>query len=71
MADKHQSGLIAIWISLISNIALTALKVIAGLLLASPVLLAASSRSCSSIPFAGAIGRSSGIHLVDSHPLRF
>lgn len=40
MADRHHSGLMAIWISLISNILLTILKVVAGLLLASPVLLA-------------------------------
>lgn len=40
MADRHHSGLTAIWISLISNILLTVLKVVAGLLLASPVLLA-------------------------------
>lgn len=40
MADTHHSGLRAIWISLISNILLTILKVVAGLLLASPVLLA-------------------------------
>jgi cation diffusion facilitator family transporter len=40
VADRHHSGLTAIWISLISNILLTVLKVVAGLLLASPVLLA-------------------------------
>ncbi|WP_233567168.1 cation diffusion facilitator family transporter [Cohnella endophytica] len=40
MADRHQSGLMAIWISLISNIVLTIIKVTAGLLLSSPVLLA-------------------------------
>jgi cation diffusion facilitator family transporter len=40
VADRHHSGLTAIWISLISNILLTILKVVAGLLLASPVLLA-------------------------------
>ncbi|TFE19853.1 cation diffusion facilitator family transporter [Cohnella luojiensis] len=40
MADRHHSALLAIWISLISNIILTALKIVAGLLLASPVLLA-------------------------------
>ncbi|MFC5531120.1 cation diffusion facilitator family transporter [Cohnella yongneupensis] len=40
MADRHHSGLLAIWISLISNILLTILKIIAGALLASPVLLA-------------------------------
>jgi len=40
VADRHHSGLLAIWISLISNIVLTIIKVLAGLLLASPVLLA-------------------------------
>ncbi|MFC5403532.1 cation diffusion facilitator family transporter [Cohnella soli] len=40
MADKHTSGLVAIWISLISNVFLTVMKVVAGLLLSSPVLLA-------------------------------
>jgi cation diffusion facilitator family transporter len=40
VADRHHSGITAIWISLISNILLTALKISAGLLLASPVLLA-------------------------------
>ncbi|WP_254450163.1 cation diffusion facilitator family transporter [Cohnella herbarum] len=40
MADRHHSALLAIWISLISNIVLTILKIVAGLLLASPVLLA-------------------------------
>ncbi|RED57994.1 cation diffusion facilitator family transporter [Cohnella lupini] len=40
MADRHHSGLLAIWISLISNIVLTILKIAAGLLFASPVLLA-------------------------------
>ncbi|WEK54000.1 MAG: cation diffusion facilitator family transporter [Candidatus Cohnella colombiensis] len=40
MAHGHHSGLIAIWISLISNVLLTVLKIVAGLLLASPVLLA-------------------------------
>ncbi|TVX97142.1 cation diffusion facilitator family transporter [Cohnella terricola] len=40
MADRHHSGLLAIWISLISNIFLTVLKVTAGIVLASPVLLA-------------------------------
>ena len=40
MAKGHHSGLLAIWISLISNIVLTIMKVAAGLLLSSPVLLA-------------------------------
>lgn len=40
VADRHHSGLLAIWISLISNILLTVLKLVAGLALASPVLLA-------------------------------
>ncbi|MFB9274679.1 cation diffusion facilitator family transporter [Cohnella cellulosilytica] len=40
MARGHHSGLLAIWISLISNVVLTVLKVAAGLLLSSPVLLA-------------------------------
>lgn len=40
MADRHHSGITAIWIGLISNILLTVLKIAAGLLLASPVLLA-------------------------------
>ncbi|QTH42419.1 cation transporter [Cohnella sp. LGH] len=40
MATGHHSGLLAIWISLISNIVLTVMKVAAGLLLSSPVLLA-------------------------------
>jgi cation diffusion facilitator family transporter len=40
VADRHHSGITAIWISLISNIFLTVLKITAGLLLASPVLLA-------------------------------
>lgn len=40
MAKKHHSGLLAIWISLISNVFLTILKVVAGLSLGSPVLLA-------------------------------
>jgi cation diffusion facilitator family transporter len=40
VAYRNHSGLLAIWISLISNIVLTALKLIAGLLFASPVLLA-------------------------------
>lgn len=40
MAQGHHSGLTAIWISLISNVFLTALKIIAGLAFASPVLLA-------------------------------
>jgi len=40
VAKGHHSGLLAIWISLISNIVLTIMKVAAGLLLSSPVLLA-------------------------------
>jgi cation diffusion facilitator family transporter len=40
VADRHNSGLLAIWISLISNIILTALKIVTGLILSSPVLLA-------------------------------
>ncbi|WP_229263884.1 cation diffusion facilitator family transporter [Cohnella cholangitidis] len=40
MADRHHSGIVAIWISLISNIVLTIMKIGAGLVLASPVLLA-------------------------------
>lgn len=40
MAHTHAKGLTAIWISLISNIILTVLKLVAGLALASPVLLA-------------------------------
>jgi cation diffusion facilitator family transporter len=40
VADRHHSGLLAIWISLISNIVLTVLKIAAGLFLSSPVLLA-------------------------------
>ncbi|MFC4303554.1 cation diffusion facilitator family transporter [Cohnella boryungensis] len=40
MANGHHSGIIAIWISLISNIILTVVKVAAGLLFSSPVLLA-------------------------------
>jgi len=40
MADVHKQGLISIWISLISNIALTLIKLIAGIALNSPVLLA-------------------------------
>jgi len=40
VARGHHSGLLAIWISLISNILLTVMKVAAGLLLSSPVLLA-------------------------------
>lgn len=40
VADVHKQGLISIWISLISNIALTLMKLIAGVTLASPVLLA-------------------------------
>jgi len=40
VATGHHSGLLAIWISLISNIVLTVMKVAAGLLLSSPVLLA-------------------------------
>ncbi len=40
MATGHHSGILAIWISLISNIVLTVMKVAAGLLLSSPVLLA-------------------------------
>lgn len=40
MANRHHSGLLAIWISLISNIVLTIIKLTAGLLLGSPVLLA-------------------------------
>ncbi|BBI36262.1 cation diffusion facilitator family transporter [Cohnella abietis] len=40
MADRHHSGLLAIWISLFSNIILTILKLVAGIMLGSPVLLA-------------------------------
>lgn len=40
VADTHKQGLISIWISLFSNIILTLMKLIAGLTLASPVLLA-------------------------------
>jgi len=40
LATRHHSGITAIWISLISNVFLTILKITAGLLLASPVLLA-------------------------------
>ncbi|MBB6669898.1 cation diffusion facilitator family transporter [Cohnella nanjingensis] len=40
MTSRHPSRLLAIWISLISNIALTALKITVGLLFASPVLVA-------------------------------
>jgi cation diffusion facilitator family transporter len=40
VADRHNQGLLAIWVSLISNILLTAVKLIVGLLFASPVLLA-------------------------------
>jgi cation diffusion facilitator family transporter len=40
VADMHKQSLMAIWISLISNILLTAMKLAAGLLFASPVLLA-------------------------------
>lgn len=40
MARGHHSGIAAIWISLISNVFLTVMKITAGLLLASPVLLA-------------------------------
>jgi len=40
VATGHHSGILAIWISLISNIVLTVMKVAAGLLLSSPVLLA-------------------------------
>lgn len=40
VAQRHHSGLVAIWISLISNVFLTVLKIVAGLALGSPVLLA-------------------------------
>jgi len=40
VASRHHSGITAIWISLISNVFLTIMKITAGLLLASPVLLA-------------------------------
>nr|WP_123042340.1 cation diffusion facilitator family transporter [Cohnella candidum]AYQ74259.1 cation transporter [Cohnella candidum] len=40
MADTHKQSLTAIWVSLISNIVLTAMKLAAGLVFASPVLLA-------------------------------
>lgn len=40
VAHHHQSTLTAIWISLISNVVLTIIKLLAGLLFASPVLLA-------------------------------
>ncbi len=40
MARGHHSGVLAIWISLVSNVLLTVMKVSAGLLLSSPVLLA-------------------------------
>ncbi|WP_420888831.1 cation diffusion facilitator family transporter [Cohnella candidum] len=40
VADTHKQSLTAIWVSLISNIVLTAMKLAAGLVFASPVLLA-------------------------------
>jgi len=40
VARVHHSGLLAIWISLVSNVVLTVVKILAGLLLSSPVLLA-------------------------------
>lgn len=40
MADTHSKSLIAIWVSLISNIVLTLMKIVVGLLFASPVLVA-------------------------------
>ncbi|TJY41854.1 cation transporter [Cohnella pontilimi] len=40
MADRHNQSLTAIWISLISNVLLTVLKLVVGLLFASPVLVA-------------------------------
>lgn len=40
VADRHKRSLTAIWISLISNVILTILKIAAGLAFASPVLLA-------------------------------
>ncbi|MFC5701526.1 cation diffusion facilitator family transporter [Cohnella faecalis] len=40
MAQRHTSALAAIWISLISNVLLTIIKLAAGVLFASPVLLA-------------------------------
>ncbi|MBW5445987.1 cation diffusion facilitator family transporter [Cohnella sp. CFH 77786] len=40
VAEMHKQGLTAIWISLISNVILTIMKLAAGLALASPVLLA-------------------------------
>ncbi|WP_370639101.1 cation diffusion facilitator family transporter [Cohnella sp. REN36] len=40
MTSRQHAGLLAIWISLISNIVLTVLKIAVGLLFASPVLVA-------------------------------
>lgn len=40
MAATHSKSLIAIWISLISNVFLTLIKIVIGLLFASPVLVA-------------------------------
>lgn len=40
MAVTHSKSLIAIWISLISNVFLTIMKIVVGLLFASPVLVA-------------------------------
>ncbi|WP_422614977.1 cation diffusion facilitator family transporter [Cohnella caldifontis] len=40
MAETHKQSLTAIWISLVSNVLLTLIKLAAGLLFASPVLLA-------------------------------
>lgn len=40
MASRHHSNLIAIWVSLISNILMAIIKIVGGIALASPVLLA-------------------------------
>nr|WP_271752725.1 cation diffusion facilitator family transporter [Cohnella sp. JJ-181] len=40
LTSKGNAGLLSIWISLVSNIALTIMKIIVGLLFASPVLVA-------------------------------
>lgn len=65
MAERHHSGLLAIWISLISNIILTVVKVAAGMLLASPVLLADGVHNAGDIIASGAALTSS---LVSKKP---
>ncbi|WP_152619361.1 cation diffusion facilitator family transporter [Cohnella kolymensis] len=65
MAVRNHSGLLAIWISLVSNIILTVVKLAAGLLLASPVLLADGVHNAGDIIASGAALTSS---LVSQKP---